>query len=155
MSGSQGQDEGQRVARLRALLALEADRIVHDLEARKGFMMGVWARLRSREPFLETLFTRWRTVAVADLALLTEEQLVAMDAFHAALDDLRLYLRFTEDMPITLSERYDTRIVAIRRRGQAAIAAMGGVPAHPERPPALTLDDVPDPPPPPDLPPMG
>lgn len=140
----------ERAERLRALLALEIDRIVHDLRNRKAFMVGIWARLRSREPFMETLFTRWRTLGVDDLSHLDTEQIIPVEHFHNTVDELRMYLRFTEDMPNALSDQYDRRLKTLEEAGVAAVRALGGVPAHPVRPPALTLEDVP-PPPAPDL----
>lgn len=139
----------ERATRLRALLALEADRILYDLRKRKPFMMGIWARKRSREPFLDTLFSRWRTVTAGELSLLRVDEIAALDEVHGQLDDLRLYLRFTEDMPITLSERFDKRVDQLAGAVADAIERLGGLPERPTRRQGLSLADVPDPPPPP------
>lgn len=124
-------DESELPERLRNLLAIEVDRISTDLEWRKGFLLEVWSRHRDRGPFLDTVFTRWKTLALSDLALVDLEAVTALEAFHRELDDLRMYFQFTQDMPTTMESRLDEAIVRIRAYGNLAIQLLGGVPTRP------------------------
>lgn len=131
-----------RADRLRLLLALEISRVVRDLGERQELLVSIWSRHRRREAFLDTLFVRWRTVAVADLALLDPGALVAVESFYDEVDSLRLYLQYTEDMPMTLADALSSRLRRLRLRAAPALDALGGAPDRPQplSVPALGLD---------------
>lgn len=124
-------DDSQLPERLRQLLAMEVDRIVDDLEVRRGFLVEIWSRHRDRGPLLDTVFSRWRTLALADLALLDAEAMVACEAFYRELDELRLYFQFTQDMPTTLDERYEEALNRVSAYGILAVRLLGGAPTRP------------------------
>jgi len=124
-------DEQDLPERLRRLLALEVDRVVDDLDLRRDFLVDSWGRHRDRGPFIDTMFTRWNTLAMTDLALIDAEAMVACEAFHRELDELRMYMRFTGDMPATLQERFDRALARLKVVGALAIERLGGVPERP------------------------
>lgn len=127
--------------RLRRLLALEVVRIVEDLLSRREVLLTVWSRHRARQPFLDAMFSRWRTVEVRHLLWLTEAEIVAVEDFHRELDQLRTYAAYTEDMPMTVAERFDAALPRLAALGDRAVDALGGAP---ERPVAPDVPDVPD-----------
>lgn len=120
-----GSADVTRADRLRLLLAMEVARVVVQLRERLEFMVTIWSRHRSREPFLDTLFTRWRTAALPDLVLLEPEQVRALEGFYAVVDDLRLYLTWTDDMPVTLHDALEARLVELTEFAEKAIGALG------------------------------
>ena len=120
-----GSADVTRADRLRLLLAMEVARVVVQLRERLEFKVTNWSRHRSREPFLDTLFTRWRTAALPDLVLLEPAQVRALEGFYAVVDDLRLYLTWTDDMPVTLHDALEARLVELTEFAEAAIAALG------------------------------
>ena len=122
----------ERLARLRGLVALEIARIVDDLELRRDFLLRMWSKFRDRQPFLDTLFNRWHTVGFPDLAELRTDEVVACDAFFRKVDEVRLYLAYTQDMPTTLAERLDSASGRLRELGEVALEALGGAPDRPE-----------------------
>lgn len=124
-------DESDLPERLRRLLALEIARVVEDLEVRRPLLVEWWSRHRDRSPLLDTVFTRWRTLAMADLALVDPDAMVACEAFHRELDELRMYFQFTQDMPSTLDERCIAAARRISAYGAVAIQLLGGVPPRP------------------------
>ncbi len=124
-------DESQLPERLRNLLAMEIDRIATDLEWRKTFLLEVWSRHRDRGPFLDTIFSRWRTLALADLALMDLEAMTACEAFYHELDELRMYFQFTQDMPTTMEVQYVEAARRIRAYANLAVQMLGGVPSKP------------------------
>ncbi len=130
-------------ARLQRLLALEVHRIMDDLSMREEWLVDTWNRHRDRGPFLDTIFSRYRTLTMTDLALLDSGALLACEAFYRELEALRLYFRFTQDMPATLADRYRESLRRIHAYGQMALDALGGAPEQPivswpegEEPPA-------------------
>jgi len=123
--------EGQRAERIRKLIALEISRIVEDLEARRDFLLQVWSAHRKREPFLETVFSRWSTLDFPMLAELETDEVAIVEAFYRELDDFRLYIGFTQDMPTTLGDRYDELIQRLTAYGELALERLGGAPERP------------------------
>lgn len=124
-------DEADLPERLRRLLALEIDRIVEDLELRRDFLLDTWSRHRDRGPFLDTVFSRWTTLSMTDLGLVEAEALLACESFYRELEDFRLYIRFTQDMPTTLADRYDVALQHLAAYGALAIERLGGAPERP------------------------
>ncbi len=116
-----------RAARYRRLLAYEIDRILGDLGTRRFMLLEVWSRHRDRGPFLDTLESRWSTLGFPELALLEPDVLGLTERFYRELADFRLYMAFTDDMPSTLSDRYDQVVDRLQRVGVPAIDALGGV----------------------------
>jgi hypothetical protein len=135
-------DRGER---LRLILALEIDRITRDLRERLDFLVQVWSRYRRRDVFLDTIFSRWRTVTAGDLTGLDERALLAIEAYHAELDRIRLYLTLTEDMPNTLRDHLTARLERLERAARPALDALGGAPERlrPDDLPMLPLDEGP------------
>ncbi len=132
--------DAARAERLRRALALEIARVVDDLRRRRPFLVAVWGRHRARAPFLDTTFHRWRTLGHGELLDLTLDELDALDAFYRELEDLRLYLGFTEDMPRTLALRVDGALARLERLAQAALDALGEHVDH--RPPFEAMLEV-------------
>lgn len=124
-------DDADLPERLRQLIAMEVDRLLLDLTTRREFLLDAWSRHRDRGPFIDTLFTRWNTLSMADLALIDANAMAACEAFHREVEDFRLYMRFTQDMPATLAERFDTALEHIRVYGEFALEQLGGAPVLP------------------------
>lgn len=124
-------DDPTRTERLRRLIALEIHRLLDDLERRRDFLIEVWGHHRARAPFLESTFSRWSTLGFNDLVLLDSMALDLVTAFYRELDDLRLYLGHTSDMPRALTVRFDASLIRLQRLGHEALGALGGAPAPP------------------------
>ncbi len=130
-------DESEIPERLRRLIAMEIDRLVQDLSIRRDFLVDTWSRHRERGPFLDTMFSRWQTVSMTDLGLIDAEAMAACEAFYRELEDFRLYMRFTQDMPATLADRYDLALKHLVAYGALALDRLGGAPEIPH----LSFDD--------------
>lgn len=124
-------DESELPERLRRLLAMEIDRVQQDLILRREFLLETWSRHRDRGPFIDTVFVRWTTLSMTDLALVDAEAMAACEAFYRELEDFRLYMRFTQDMPATLEERYDLALRHLRAYADLALERLGGAPELP------------------------
>lgn len=123
--------EGQRAERIRKLLALEISRIVEDLDVRRDFLIQMWSAHRKREPFLDTVHSRWNTLDFPMLAELETDEVVVVEAFYRELDEFRLYVSFTQDMPTTLGDRYDEMTRRLAAYGELALERLGGAPERP------------------------
>ena len=128
--------------RLERLLALEVRRVVEDLRSRRDLLLHVWGKHRARKPLIETIFTRWTTVGMPDLAQLDPAAAAALDGFHRELDGLRLYLEWTEDMPRNLAVVYDQTLTRLEHLAAMALTALGEPPLEPIELPWDEPDDA-------------
>jgi hypothetical protein len=115
----------ERDERLRALLGLEIERIMSDLLRRRDLLLRYWARGRVRTPFLDTTFHRYRTLPAGDLLLLDIPTARAVDAFYRELDELRLYLGHTDDMPTALGRVLDNVVARLIPLASASLLKLG------------------------------
>ncbi len=113
---------GERLSRL---ITLEIQRILNGLIRRQDMMAKLWSRHHARQPFLDTLFSRWRTLGMTDLAALPSGAAVPLEAFYDVLDDVRSYFAFTEDMPVTLNDVYEEFLEELVELGEAAVKSLG------------------------------
>ncbi|MCY1014232.1 hypothetical protein [Pyxidicoccus sp. MSG2] len=91
----------EMAARVRNLLAMDAAGVMRRLEARRDEMFALFSRLRSREPLLGTISSRYASGAFEQLIHLSEQEQAVVDHFYERLDELRWYFTYTEDMPGT------------------------------------------------------
>ncbi len=117
--------------RVRSLLVLEIRRLVQDLEARRDLLVRIWGKHRARAPFLDSSFTRWKTLGFSELAVLDPAEIEPLDAFYRELSNLQLYLAWTEDMPRQLSLIYDQSMARLRPLAEQALTALGEPPLEP------------------------
>ncbi|WP_224248317.1 hypothetical protein [Hyalangium gracile] len=103
-------------ARVTNLIALDAALIMRRLEARRDEMFTLFSRLRSREPMLSTITTRFTSATFHDLVHLPEREQAVVHAFYERLDEMRWYFTYTEDMPSTVQQTF----TALHRRLEEA-----------------------------------
>jgi hypothetical protein len=123
-----GGSTSERGARLSRVLAFEVSRILRQLRERRELLLQLWSRYRAREPMVEALFSRWRTLEMTDLIELDASVIEAVEPFYEAVDRLRTYFRFTEDMPVTLEEQLQASLAELEVLGEVALARLGGDP---------------------------
>lgn len=120
----------ERTRRLEKLLILEIRRVTEELGLRRDLLIRVWGEQRARAPFLDTVFTRWRTLPFTELLRLEQRQVEASSAFYRELDRLRLYLETTQDMPRALALVFDGHLARLEQLSYAAIGALEGGPVE-------------------------
>ncbi|WP_163989136.1 hypothetical protein [Pyxidicoccus caerfyrddinensis] len=94
----------EMAARVRNLLAMDAAGVMRRLDARRDEMFALFSRLRSREPLLGTIASRYASGAFEHLIQLPEQEQAVVDHFYERLDELRWYFTYTEDMPGTAQQ---------------------------------------------------
>jgi hypothetical protein len=94
--------------RVRNLIAQDAANIMRRLEARRDEMFTLFSRLRSREPMLTTITTRFTSATFHDLVHLPVREQAVVNHFYEMLDELRWYFTYTENMPSTVAQTFIT-----------------------------------------------
>jgi hypothetical protein len=122
-------------ARVRNLIALDSASIMRRLEARRGEMFVLFSRLRSREPMLSTLATRYASATFHDLMNLPAREQSVVDHFYECLDALRWYFTYTEDMPSTAQQTFNTLHRRLEEAHRKLVATIG----HPVTPEGATV----------------
>lgn len=128
-------------ARVRNLIALDAALIMRRLEARRDEMFILFSRLRSREPMLTTIATRFNSATFHDLVNLPEPDQAVVHGFYERLDEMRWYFTYTEDMPSTVQQTF----IALHRRLEDAyrlLVVALGPPAPPDAPVVVEAEAV-------------
>lgn len=89
-------------AKVRHLLSLDADAVMKRLVAKQDEAVGLFSRLRTREGMVELCRSGFTTITFSELVRLDPVEQEAVEAFHSVLQELRWYVRYTEDMPSTV-----------------------------------------------------
>lgn len=125
----------EATARVRNLIALDAANIMRRLDARRGEMFALFSRLRSREPMLSTISTRYTTATFQELVHLPVREQSVVDQFYECLDALRWYFTYTEDMPSTAQQTFNTLYRRLEETHRQLVATIG----HPVSPDGTTV----------------
>ncbi len=121
----------ETTARVRNLIVLDASGIMRRLEARRGEMFALFSRLRSREPMLSTLATRYTSATFHELIHLPVREQSVVDAFYECLDTMRWYFTYTEDMPSTAQQTFTTLHRRLEEAHRKLLSTLGP-PASPD-----------------------
>ncbi len=111
--------------RVRHLLALDAERVMARLSKRQGEVVKLFSRLRDREPLLAMVDSWFGSATFTELATLEPFEQAAAHAFHDVLDELRWYLTYTEDMPLTVQSTLDQFARRLDEAHRALVAQLG------------------------------
>ncbi len=111
-------------ARVRHLLSMDADSVMKRLASKQVEAVALFSRLRTREGMVELCRSGFTTITFSELVRLDPAEQQAVEAFHHVLDELRWYVRYTEDMPSTVKSTvtlYVARLDGLHRLLNAAI----------------------------------
>ncbi|MFP2927063.1 hypothetical protein ACLESO_18045 [Pyxidicoccus sp. 3LG] len=121
----------EMAARVRNLLAMDAAGIMRRLDARRDEMFTLFSRLRSREPLLGTIASRYASGAFEQLIYLSEQEQAVVDHYYERLDELRWYFTYTEDMPGTAQQIF-TKLHKRLEEAYRVLVVTLGPPAPPD-----------------------
>ena len=111
-------------ARVRHLLSMDADTVIKRLASKQEEAVGLFSRLRTREGMVELCRSGFTTITFSELVRLDPAEQQAVEAFHHVLNELRWYVRYTEDMPSTVKSTvalYVGKLDGLHRLLNAAI----------------------------------
>jgi hypothetical protein len=111
--------------RVRNLIALDAALIMRRLGARRDEMFTLFSRLRSREPMLSTIATRFTSATFHDLVHMPEKEQAVVHGFYERLDEMRWYFTYTEDMPSTVQQTFTTLHRRLEEAYRLLVVALG------------------------------
>jgi hypothetical protein len=109
-------DDQERLERLAHLLAREIDRVVFDLEFRRDLLLKLWSKERIRVPLLRAMSARYYEADLDMLVLFPPDAAQMLDDFYRTLDTFIFYVSYTEDMPNTMSQRFDVLLQDLKDR---------------------------------------
>lgn len=122
-----GVDRWERdTARVRHLLALDADAVMKRLAAKQDEAVGLFSRLRTRDGLVELCKSLFTSATFSELVRLEPPEQEAVQAFHAVLHELRWYVTYTEDMPSTVKSTVTLYVTRLQDLHRALVAVIGG-----------------------------
>ena len=101
-------DDEEKLQRLAVMVLREIDRILFDLDFRREMLIQLWSKDRIRMPLLRVLHSRYFELSFELLALFPPRTFQLLDEFYRALDSFTFYASYTEDMPQSLTQRFET-----------------------------------------------
>jgi hypothetical protein len=113
-------------ARVRHLLSLDADSVMKRFASKQDEAVGLFSRLRTREGMIELCRSGYTSITFSELVRLDPTEQQAVEAFHHVLNELRWYVRYTEDMPSTVKSTvtlYVAKLDDLHRLLNAAIGS--------------------------------
>ena len=117
-------------ARVRHLIALDAQNVMNRLQSRLDSMVALFSRLRDRGPMLAVVHSWVPSITFGELASLEPHEQREVNRHYELLAELRWYLQYTEDMPSSVLLQltsFHRRIEASHRALIAVIGAADGV----------------------------
>ncbi len=121
---------------VRNLVAVDAENVMRRLHERRDEMIAIFSRRREREVLLGTVRSYFEQADAAYLVHLKPEEQSATSAFYEALERLRYYFRYTEDMPGTVERVVEKHLAELTEHYERLVRVIGG-------PVPVDLDDVP------------
>ena len=112
--------------RVRNLITLDAQNLMTRLRSRRPEIISLFSRSRDRDVLVRTLRSWFEEVGAEPLLLLEPEHQSAVSAFYEAVDSLRFYFHYTEDMPGTVDRTLTLRLAELEGHYVRLTRALGG-----------------------------
>lgn len=112
--------------RVRNLIALDARNLMTRLRSRRPEIISIFSRSRDRAVLISTLRSWFEDADANGLLLLEPEQQSAVSAFYEAVETLRFYFHYTEDMPGTVDRTLTLRQAELETHYVRLTRAIGG-----------------------------
>jgi hypothetical protein len=97
------------------LLRLDAKNVFSRIRDRKNEYLEIFALRRTREHFPMIFNNRYEKTTVSDLAHCSTDLIELLDQFYTLVDDIKWYLFKTEDMPNTVEDYIERRIIRLQK----------------------------------------
>jgi hypothetical protein len=101
--------------RILTLLKIDANNVFKRIKSRKSEYLEIFALRRTREHFPMIFNNRYEETSLADLAHCSGELITTLDQFYNPVEEMRWYLFQTEDMPNTVEDYIDRKIVKMEK----------------------------------------
>ncbi len=97
------------------LLKLDANNVFNRIRDRKNEYLEIFALRRTRDHFPMIFNNRYEKTTVSDLAHCSTDLIEILDQFYSMVDDIKWYLFKTEDMPNTVEDYIERRIIRLKK----------------------------------------
>lgn len=97
------------------LLKIDANNVFNRIRDRKNEYLEIFALRRTREHFPMIFNNRYEKTTVSDLAHCSTDLIEILDQFYTMVDDIKWYLFKTEDMPNTVEDYIERRIIRLKK----------------------------------------
>ncbi len=97
------------------LLRLDAKNVFNRIRDRKNEYLEIFALRRTREHFPMIFNNRYEKTTISDLAHCSTDLIELLDQFFTMVDDIKWYLFKTEDMPNTVEDYIERRIIRLQK----------------------------------------
>lgn len=101
--------------RVLLLLKLDANNLFNRIKNRKSEYLEIFALRRTREHFPTIFNNRYDTTTIMDLTHCTTELITTLDQFYLHSQEMSWYLFQTQDMPNTVEDNIDRKIIKMER----------------------------------------
>jgi len=97
------------------LLRIDAKNVFARIRERKNEYLEIFALRRTRDHFPMIFNNRYEKTTINDLAHCSTDLIELLDQFYTLVDDIKWYLFKTEDMPNTVEDYIERRIVRLQK----------------------------------------
>ena len=97
--------------RVLMLIKLDANNLFNRIRSRKTEYLEIFALRRTREHFPMIFNNRYETTSLESLIHCSTELITTLDQFYTPVEEMKWYLFQTEDMPNTVEDYIDRKIV--------------------------------------------
>lgn len=101
--------------RVLLLLKIDANNVFKRITARKSEYLEIFALRRTREHFPKIFNNRYESTTIEDLAHCGTDLITSLDQFYSLVDDMNWYLYQTQDMPNTVEDYIDRKIIRMEK----------------------------------------
>lgn len=101
--------------RVLLLLKIDANNVFNRIKNRKVEYLEIFALRRSRDHFPKIFDNRYQSTSIQDLAHCGTDLIISLDQYYSLVDDMSWYLFQTQDMPNTVEDYIDRRIIRMEK----------------------------------------
>lgn len=97
--------------RVLVLLKIDANNLFKRIKERKNEYLEIFALRRTREHFPMIFDNRYDGTSIMDLSHCSTDLITILDQFYSHVDEIKWYLYQTEDMPNTVEDYIERKII--------------------------------------------
>ncbi|HLW56769.1 MAG TPA: hypothetical protein VKY27_05255 [Bacteriovoracaceae bacterium] len=101
--------------RVLLLLKIDANNVFRRIKERKSEYLEIFALRRTRDHFPKIFNNRYETTTIQDLSHCGTDLITSLDQFYSLVEDMSWYLYQTQDMPNTVEDYIDRKIIRMEK----------------------------------------
>lgn len=101
--------------RVLLLLKIDANNVFKRIKERKSEYLEIFALRRTRDHFPKIFNNRYESTSIQDLSHCGTDLITSLDQFYSLVEDMSWYLYQTQDMPNTVEDYIDRKIIRMEK----------------------------------------